>query len=181
MPITEIVSLETYLNTSYERPTEYVDGVLCEKPLTQRTYGIIQGVIQEWFRSHRREWYISCSIETHSRVSRSRFRLPDVVVTERNTAGEMIEEAPILVIEIKSPDDRSADLRGRAYDFHAMGCRNIWLVNPADQSLSVWSQDAGGADTGTWRLHEQKVVPVLGFPEMYLDMDWVWAEVDDAR
>ncbi len=180
MPITETVSLETYLNTSYERPTEYVDGVLCEKPLTQRKHGIVQGVIQEWFRSHRREWNISCSVETHSRVSRSRFRLPDVVVTERNAAGDMIEEAPILVIEVKSPDDRPADLRGRANDFHAMGCRNIWLVNPADRTISLWSPDMDGINNGSWKEHEQKVIRVLGFPEIYLDMDWVWAEVEDS-
>ena len=168
------VSIEEYLNTSYEGAVEYVDGELKDKGVTGHRHGLIQGLLFEWFRSRRKEWGISCSVETHTRVSSTRFRLPDVVVIRRGTAPEhTITNAPILAIEVLSPSDRLSDLSARAQDLTEMGTADVWLIDPEQRSASVWAQN-GWIETRERQLRSSS-------SEAFVDLDWLWTELDDSQ
>ena len=118
MATAAIVLLETYITSSYTPDVEYIDGVLCEKPVTGYPHGVFQIVIAEWFRTRRKEWNISCSVKTRTLVSPSRVRLPDIVVIQRGTAPEdTLRSVPLLAIEIKSSSDRMPGLQDRAKDW----------------------------------------------------------------
>lgn len=133
------VSLEEYLNTSYEGAVEYVDGELREKGVTGHAHGQVQGLLFMWFHQHRREWSISCSVETRTQVAPTRIRLPDVEVIRRGTAPKnTIIEAPILAVEVYSSANQPAELDERARDLVGMGTRDIWLINPKNRSAAVW-------------------------------------------
>ncbi len=175
MAATTLISLEHYLIRSYTPDVEYIDGVLCEKPITGYPHGVIQVVIAEWFRTRRREWDISCSIEPRTKVSPSRVRLPDIVVIKRGTAPKRtLSIAPILAIEVRSPSDRMSGLKNRANDLASLGTKNIWLIHPRKKTISLW-------DSGCWTEAKDKIIPVLDHPPMYLDMEWVWREVADSQ
>ncbi len=166
------ISLEGYLATSYERPTEYIDGELKEKPLTGMRHGEVQAILSGWFRSHRKEWGIAVSVETHTKVKPTHVRLPDVVVVRK---GERVRgtlaTAPLIAIEVLSPDDSYEDLKDRAADLHTMGTENIWLLDEKRRTAEVW-------DGRQWRLFEGPRLQAVNAP-VFVDLDWLWAEVDD--
>ncbi len=171
------VSMEEYLNTSYEGAVEYIDGEIIEKGRGGETgyaHGLVQIILGEWFRARRKEWNISCSVETHTRTSSSRIRLPDVVVVRRGSAPKhTIVEAPVLAIEVLSPSDTFADLRDRAADLEAMGVADIGLIDPERRSASVLARN-GWSVTTDHRL-QSSTTPA------FVDLAWLWTELDDSQ
>ena len=168
------VSMEEYLNTSYEGAVEYVDGELKEKGVTGHAHGQVQGLLFMWFHQHRKEWGISVSVETHTRVAPTRFRLPDVVVLRRGTAPKhTIVNAPILAVEVLSPSDRRADLKERAEDLIAMGTADVWLIDPELRTASVWAGNE-------WRPTAERRLQSSA-TDAYIDLHWLWAELDDSQ
>lgn len=166
------ISLEEYLRTSYERAVEYIDGELKEKPLTGMRHGELQAILGGWFRAHRKEWSISVSLETHTKVKATRVRLPDVVVVRKQERVQAtLTTAPLIAIEILSPDDSYQDLKDRAADLRAMGTENIWLLDEKRRTAEVW-------DGKQWQLFEGARLEAVNAPA-FVDLPWLWAEVDD--
>lgn len=168
------VSLEEYFNTSYEGAVEYVDGELREKGVTGHGHGLVQGLLFEWFRAHRKEWSISCSVETHTLVASNRVRLPDVVVIRRGTAPKhTIVNAPILAVEVLSPSDRPGELNERAQDLVNMGTADVWLIDPEKRSASTWV-------AGKWQATSERYLR-SSISEAFVDLEWLWTEMDDSQ
>ena len=172
MAVTEAISIETYLNTSYEPDVEFIDGGLREKAVTGFPHGKLQGILFTWFRRHRKEWEIDCSIETRTQVNAERVRLPDLVVVRAGARVEgALTEAPLLAIEVLSPSDRYADLKQRAEDLARMGTGDIWLIDPATRTVEAWQHNGWAAVAGA-------MVQAAHSP-CVLDLSWLWAEFDD--
>lgn len=170
--IAQAVSLEQYLATEYHPDVEYIDGELKEKPVTGFPHGVVQGVLFEWFRKHRKEWGILASVETRTRIDGERVRLPDVVVVKKGeqTRGALTS-APLIAIEVLSPSDSYTDLKARATDLRTLGVENIWLLDEERRTAEIW--------TGThWQPVQGSRIEAVHAP-VYLDLDWLWAEVDD--
>ncbi len=111
------VSIEEYLRTDYHPDVEYIDGELKKKPVVGFAHGETQGFIFKWFSDRYREWNIRCAVETRTRVSPERVRLPDVVVVaahERRKAE--LDRPPMIAIEVISPDDTHHEMKRRAAD-----------------------------------------------------------------
>ncbi len=125
-----LISIEAYLSTSYHPDVEFIDGRLEEKPLGTWDHGRIQILIGGWFLRHQREWGVQVSLEVRTRVRDTRVRLPDLVVDWAGPHPPVLVDAPLLAIEVLSPDDSYSSLKKRAQDYRAMGIRHIWLVDP---------------------------------------------------
>ena len=125
-----LITIEEYLRTSYRPDVEFLDGHLEERALGTWDHGFIQGLIFTWFLQHRRDWNVLPSLEVRMRVSDAHVRLPDVIVDWAGPHPPVLTKAPLLVIEVLSPDDTYTALRKRAKDYQAMGIPNIWLVDP---------------------------------------------------
>ena len=70
-------------------------------------------------------------------------RAPDVgfVRAERVPAGPIrgfFPGAPDLAVEVLSPDDRAGEVLGKVQDWLAAGCRAVWVVDPARQTVSAY-------------------------------------------
>jgi Uma2 family endonuclease len=136
-----LVSIEEYLATSYEPDLEYVDGVLEEKNMGERDHGFLQAMVIAWFVSHRAEWKIDVIAEYRTRTSETRVRLPDVCVLWQGAGGERVRVTPpLLCIEILSPEDRPVRVMKRLDDFVAMGCENLWILDPSDRSAATYTR-----------------------------------------
>ena len=81
-----LISLETYLTTSYEPDVDYVDGVLEERNVGEYDHNIVQRAIMIWFYQHEKEWRIRSIQEQRTRVASTRVRIPDVSVFTRDTS-----------------------------------------------------------------------------------------------
>ncbi len=170
LPSPVFVTEGEYLRTSYQPDRELINGELRGKPMPTRLHGIVQMMIGIWFGMHLQEWHVSPESEVRTRVRPGSFRLPDVnVVTFPAQLTETQDAPPLIAIEILSNDDRVSDLQKRAGDLHAMGVENIWLVDPEQRLASIWT------DGLYWKPEARPSVPGTA---IYLDLPWLWSQVD---
>ena len=171
MVTTTALSIEEYLQTSYEHDCEYIDGALKEKPVVEFVHGRVQMLLGVWFWQKESAWGIRCAVETRTRVKEGKVRLPDVVVvSSTNRPQGALTEPPLIAIEVLSPTDSYHDLRHRAEDLCSMGVQNIWLIDPLRRTGEVWRD-------GFWQPAESSRIQAVDAP-VFLDMDWLWAELD---
>ncbi len=166
-----LISIETYLSTSYRPDVEFIDGRLEEKPLGTWDHGRLQGLIFAWFLQHQREWSVQASLEVRTRVLDTRVRLPDVVVDWAGPHPQVLVEAPLLAIEVLSPDDSYSSLKKRAKDYQAMGIRHIWLVDPETRTAETCE--------GTFWVERERLE--IEGTAMYLDVAALFAALDSGE
>src|SRR5579871_6361495 len=78
MDVGTLVSVEEYLNTSYDPDVEYVDGVLVEPNVGDWLHSLVQRNIIVAFTVHYPEVYAVPELRSQTRTTR--YRLPDVCV-----------------------------------------------------------------------------------------------------
>jgi Uma2 family endonuclease len=136
MAVETLVSVEEYLNTSYSPDMEYVDGVLVEINVGEWDHGMVQSNII--FELRRKYPNIKVVPELRSKVTGTRYRLPDVCVTLRNPHTRVLMEAPFIAIEILSEEDRVSRLIEKLKEYAAMGVPNIWVFDPRLKQMFVF-------------------------------------------
>lgn len=131
------VSLREYLDTSYHPDREYVDGEVRERNLGKWEHARLQAMLAAWFARHEREWNIMVSTEQRMQVAEGRVRVPDLVIVGSEPQPDVLQQPPVLVIEILSPDDTYSDLEERVADYLAMGVKAIWTIDPKTRTARM--------------------------------------------
>jgi len=141
-----------FLDLSDCKLFELVDGTL-----RARTGGAlgswvaVQLAVQlgEFVRAESNGWLfdslaeINCFGEARDTVRRSSVvyvqhgRFPD-----NQLPNGSLEFPPDLVADIVFPDDRYIEVLSKLAEYLAAGIRLIWVVNPADRSVTVYSQES---------------------------------------
>ena len=152
MATTTQISLQEYLDTSYRPDREYIDGEVVEKNMGKFSHARVQALLTAWFCDHEREWNILCATEWRTRVSPTRVRIPDIVVVADGEQPGVLENAPLLCVEILSPGDTFADTQRRAADYFQLGAQAVWIIDP--EMRAGWA----GAGSG-WIESERLEVP----------------------
>jgi Uma2 family endonuclease len=135
------VPLEVYLRSSYEPDAEYVDGVIEARPMGEYDHAAWQKAILAYLHEHRQEWNIRVLPELRVQISRSRYRVPDVTVLDRDLPIEqIITVPPIAVFEILSPDDTMSRILMKLGDYEQMGIANIFVIDPASDKQYFYSK-----------------------------------------
>jgi Uma2 family endonuclease len=70
--------------------------------------------------------------------------IPDVVVTSKAPDGPSVAEAPLVVVEVVSPDTWATDAVVKSAAYHRHGIGQYWLVQPSPRSIHVFEH----ADSG---------------------------------
>lgn len=154
-----LIGIEEYLRTSYpEIDCEYVDGEIFEKPMPPKSHSRVQARLIILFHEFRKAAPFSALPELRSRTDETRVRIPDVAVYIGEPEEEVPSTPPYVAVEILSPDDKAQYLMAKLKEYRAWGAAHIWVINPADQSLSIFGSDG---------LRE---VPVLPLPEYNLQV-----------
>lgn len=130
------ISVEEYLNSSYEPDMEYVDGELVETNVGEWNHGAVQSNII--FALRQKYPNIKVIPELRSKVTSTRYRVPDVCVTLRNPHTRVLLEAPYIAIEILSEEDRVSRLIEKLEEYAAMGTPNIWVFDPRLKRMFVF-------------------------------------------
>jgi Uma2 family endonuclease len=127
-----LVSVEDYLNTSYEHDMEFVDGVLVERGMPTPTHARLQAIAAAHLWTYRRQFayaaMISCRVEL---VRGSLYRIPDVLICSLPIPrGKVLDTVPLAVIEIWSPNDRIGQQMVRFREYWTRGVRQIVVLDP---------------------------------------------------
>jgi Uma2 family endonuclease len=130
-----IFELERGKVVELSRPGE-VHGVVCANVMW-----ILGGYIR-----HRRKGYV-CGNDTGViwEWAPDTVKGPDAIFYDKNVPfGELnpkwTEEVPALVVEVRSPNDRMSKINRRIAQFLTWGVPLVWLVDPEDQTVTIYRQ-----------------------------------------
>ena len=138
------VALEEYLSTVYEPDCDYVDGELEDRNVGEFDHSDLQSEILHYFRSRRREYSVRAIGEWRTRVSPTRYRVPDVtLIREPFVKERVLTQAAYVCIEILSLEDRWSRLNHKLNDYVKAGVENVWVIDPAERI--AWTFDELGA------------------------------------
>lgn len=138
------ISVEEYLRTTYDPDCDYVDGEVIERNLGERDHSDLQSELVVYFRNRRREWKTHAYVEQRIQVSKTRFRVPDVCIcVGEKPKDQIFRTPPYICIEILSPEDRVARMQQRIDDYIQFGVAYVWVINPADRRVWVYTTDGG--------------------------------------
>jgi Uma2 family endonuclease len=132
-----VVSVQEYLDTSFEDgDCEYADGELFEYTGGEICHSVALGLIYSWFFARRRQLGMYPLIAVRTRVSESRYRVPDVsIVRGTKPSGRVITEPARIVIEILSPEDRVID------DYLRFGVGCVWVIDPQTGNGHIYTAE----------------------------------------
>ena len=82
-------------------------------------------------------------------------RAPDVSFLPRPPGSAIgvryVEEAPVLAIEIMSPDDRESDVAVKVEEYFDAGSQRVWIVRPVNKTVTVHRP---GGDSHTYTVRD---------------------------
>lgn len=140
MSIATSIPVEEYLRTSYSPDMEYVDGELVEINVGECGHSLVQrNVVTAFTVKYPSVFAVP---EIRSRVLATRYRLPDVAVVLKPPRGRVLEEAPFIVIEILSEDDRLGRVIDKLHEYATKGVPNIWVFDPRPKRIFIFRDKA---------------------------------------
>ena len=115
MAVATAVSVEEYLRTTYEPDMDYVDGELVERNVGEHKHSCLQMLTGALLLSRAAGRYRVLSEQRLLVLgAKNRYRIPDLCVTAIPYQEEpVLTTPPHLVIEIVSPQDKTAELLAR--------------------------------------------------------------------
>ena len=167
------LSLEQYLLTSYHPDVHFVNGEIEERNLGEFDHGRLTGLLFAFFFSRERSLRVKSVVEQRIRVSAEKVRICDFVLLRPGTPKEQVTQtAPLLCVEILSPEDRLSRAKIVLDDYLHMGVSHIWLLDPMRRI--AYTYDLNG-------LHLRE--STLSIPELNisLDIEPMFADLDDDQ
>jgi len=142
------ISVEEYLKTVYRPDCDYVDGVVEERNLGERDHSWIQANFVAFFHSRFRKTGIAALPEWRFRITPTRYRIPDVVVTRGKPDEPILTKPPLLCIEILSPEDRTSRVNVRVREYLEFGVPVVWVVDPEEKRIWIYRKNGMQEATG---------------------------------
>jgi Uma2 family endonuclease len=182
-PDAPVMSVDAWFALPEDAPEELVGGRLVEAEVPDFVHETIVGwlleVLRVWARGH--DAVVGGSGVKYA-ISAGLGRMPDVslfLAGRRPPAHGIVRIPPDVAVEVvsRSPSDARRDRVAKVRDYAGFGIRWYWLVDPELRTFEVLElresayAHAGHASTGT-------VAEIPGCPDLVLDLDALWAEVD---
>jgi Uma2 family endonuclease len=98
------ITLDEYMNTSYSPDCEYIDGVIVERNVGKGKHAYMLSKVLLKLAALTADKKRVVLVAQRTQISESRIRVPDVCVVEE--LEEVVTKAPLLCVEVFSPDDR---------------------------------------------------------------------------
>jgi Uma2 family endonuclease len=148
-PVPATMTVDQYLSTMFHPDCDFVDGRIEERNVGEYEHSRVQHMLDRIFGNNEREWRVVTAPECRLQVAAERFRIPDVMVLRRGTKfTRIIREAPLLCIEVLSPEDTWVRIRERLNDYLAMGVEHIWCFEPEAREVRRYTVEGFGKVTG---------------------------------
>ena len=126
-----LVPLSEYLETTYEPDCEWVRGEVRERSVPQLSHASVQGSLTAFFTFHRKKLGVRVYPELRLQVDAEHVRVPDVMVMrDSDPVDEIVVVAPLLCIEVLSPEDRMSDVQEKVDEYLDMGVASVWVIDP---------------------------------------------------
>jgi Uma2 family endonuclease len=179
-----VMTLAEWGDLGEDEPGELVDGRLVEEEEVGAEHDVagawLVWVLKSWLAS--RGGVIGMS-DTRFGVSRTRGRKPDTYVylgDRRPPRRGLVVTPPDIMVEVVSPQPKDVrrDRVDKMTEYAAFGVRYYWLVDPAIRTFDILELGADGRYTHAVAASEGKLDAVPGCEGLTLDLDALWAELD---
>jgi Uma2 family endonuclease len=128
---TTLISVEDYLRTVTDPDSEYVSGIVEERPVGELDHASWQKALVRFLSEKESEWGVRVYPELRVQTASDRFRVPDVTLLSRSAPREqIITHPPLAVFEILSPQDSMTRMLEKLADYERMGIAAIWVIEP---------------------------------------------------
>ncbi len=132
------ISEDEYLHTSYSPDCDYVDGIVLERNFGQFDHAFLQRFLAALFFNHEREWEVLGLPEQRLRVRPGKYGVPDLMALPLDyNRAQIVSIAPLLCIEILSPDDRMPRILERCWEYNELGVPETWIFDPETKRAFV--------------------------------------------
>jgi Uma2 family endonuclease len=129
------ITLDEYMSTSYSPDCEYIDGAVVERNVGQGEHAFTQSKLLFRLAELTADKKLIVLVEQRTRVTQSRVRIPDVCVVQG--LEEVVMKAPLLCVEVLSPDDRWSRVIASISDYQIMGVPSVWVIDP--YQVKAWT------------------------------------------
>lgn len=135
-----LMTVDEYLHTTFDgADREYLDGEVVERNMGNKSHGRIQLRIAAMLQALEAKTGIYVVVEVRHKVSDTHFRIPDIAVFAHEPMEEVPSTAPLVAIEILSPDDRIGYIIPKLEEYRRWGVTHIWVADPEDRKLFTYS------------------------------------------
>lgn len=124
------MTVDQYLSTMFHPDCDFVDGRIEERNVGEFEHSMVQKMLMRLFGDREREWGVLVAPECRLQVSATRCRVPDVLVMRHGKYSGVIQEAPLICMEVLSPEDTWVRMREHLDDYLTMGVQHIWCFDP---------------------------------------------------
>ncbi|MGC9506211.1 Uma2 family endonuclease [Baaleninema sp.] len=162
---------------------EFVNGELVEMPpesgLNADIIDFLQDIFKQEIQKTNRDWFVRPgTVGVRTGVQKS--RIPDLVIitksqrqTLRNLPSAILEEPPLLVVEIVSPGNPEDDYRYKRSEYAALQIPEYWIVDPTESKITVLEWLDGLYETQEFK--ESKKLESPTFEGLDLTIDLVFS------
>lgn len=165
-----LIPLEQYLRTSYSPDVDYVDGEIQERNLGEFEHARLTGLLFAFFYAQEKQTRAKALVEQRIRVTPNCVRVCDFVLLRPSAPREAVTQtAPLLCIEILSPEDRLARAKLLLQNYLGMGVTHIWLVDPLRRVTYTFDESGHHEHEGALNLPELNIS--LDMHRMFADLD----------
>ena len=141
-PVPATMTVDQYLSSMFHPDCDFVDGRIEERNVGEYEHSRVQGMLIRLFGNNEREWSVVTAPECRLQVALKRFRIPDVMVLRRGTKfTRVIHEAPLICVEVLSPEDTWVRIRERLDDYLAMGVEHVWCFEPEAREVRRYTAE----------------------------------------
>lgn len=164
-----------------EKRYELVDGVLIEmNPPTFRHMLIakfIEQCLDAEIQRLGRQWL--CFREAGIRTGWRKSRLTDVYVVTREQVSDFLDTsaicqtAPMLAVEVVSPDSVKRDYRYKRTEYAALEIPEYWIVDPLEAKVTILQFNEGLYEETLFT--EEQPIESPTFPELNLTVEQILA------
>jgi Uma2 family endonuclease len=139
-PNSPLVSVEEYLNG--DGNSEYLDGIVVARNVGTPKHSALQKILIVHLAAFEKALNLAVRPECRTRIAETRYRVPDILVMSRpfQQTDRVVLDAPLVVVEILSPDDRMKSTLDRFHEYEKLGVRHIIQMDPEDRSTYVFEQ-----------------------------------------
>lgn len=144
MSVTDLVSVEEYLHSTFEPDAEYVEGKIVPRAVPQKPHSGMQGFLVRalYAQAHPLHYEVWPEQRIRTRRDPAHYRVPDLCITYGEPPEDIFSAAPFLCIEILSPDDSALELRAKIDEYLGFGVHYVWVIDP--QTLTGEIHTASG-------------------------------------
>jgi Uma2 family endonuclease len=169
--VVPFVSVDEYLHTSYEPDMDYIDGHIEDRNVGEFDHARIQRALLFALAEGEQHGGYFVVQEARMQVSPTRYRVPDTCILPAGQLPDrIIRSAPLLCIEVLSPEDRFSRVETKCRDYLSMGVPEVWIIDPQARTLHAMRGE------NTTR-HQDGVVQLAG-STLTLDIKKLFSKLD---